>query len=65
LRGAGSAYFHRAAGGPALAAGLSAILVQTGKCRAGDVAKIGLPGAILASDVGAALEKIMELARQN
>jgi HAD superfamily hydrolase (TIGR01458 family) len=51
--------------GGALAAGLSAILVQTGKYRPGDEARIGLPGAILARDVGAALGKIIELDRQN
>jgi len=39
--------------------------VQTGKYRPGDEAKIGLPGATLASDVGAAMEKIIELARKN
>jgi len=47
--------------GGALAAGLSAVLVQTGKYRPGDEAKIEQPGAVLATDVGDALEKIVGL----
>lgn len=35
------------------------------KDRPGDEAKTGLPGATLARDLGAAMEKIMELALQN
>lgn len=49
--------------GGALAAGLSAVLVQTGKYRPGDEAKIERPGALLAADVGAALEEIVALMR--
>ncbi len=45
--------------GGALAAGLSAILVQTGKYRSGDEEKIGRPGAVLATDIGAALTRIL------
>jgi HAD superfamily hydrolase (TIGR01458 family) len=44
--------------GGALAAGLSAVLVQTGKYRPGDEERVGRPGAFLARDITAALEKI-------
>lgn len=49
--------------GGALAAGLSAVLVQTGKYRPGDEAKTGLPGARLARDIGAAVETLLGLTR--
>lgn len=45
--------------GGALAAGLSAILVQSGKYRPGDEEKTGRPGAVPALDIGAAVERIM------
>ncbi|HKZ18146.1 MAG TPA: TIGR01458 family HAD-type hydrolase [Geobacteraceae bacterium] len=45
--------------GGALEAGLSAILVQTGKYRPGDEEKIGHPGVMVEKDVGAALERIL------
>ena len=45
--------------GGALAAGLSAILVQTGKYRPGDEATICSPGAMSVRDIGAAVENIL------
>ncbi len=43
----------------ALSAGLSAILVQTGKYRPGDEKKIGHPGVMLARDVGEAVGMVL------
>ncbi len=43
----------------ALAAGLSSILVQTGKYRPGDEEKAGCAGIITAADIGAAVEMIL------
>lgn len=45
--------------GGALAAGLSAVLVQTGKYRPGDEEKSDRPGAVPARDIGAAVERLM------
>jgi HAD superfamily hydrolase (TIGR01458 family) len=46
--------------GGALAAGLSAILVRTGKYRPGDEDRVGMPGAVVARDIGEAVEMILE-----
>jgi HAD superfamily hydrolase (TIGR01458 family) len=46
-------------GDGALAAGLSAILVRTGKYRPGDEDKIGHPGVMVEKDVCSALERIL------
>jgi ribonucleotide monophosphatase NagD (HAD superfamily) len=43
----------------ALAAGLSAILVQTGKYRPGDEEKAGCAGMVTAGDISAAVEMIL------
>ncbi len=43
----------------ALAAGLSAILVQTGKYRPGDMEKAGCAGVVTAADIGAAVDMIL------
>ncbi len=43
----------------ALAAGLSAILVRTGKYRPGDMEKAGCAGVVTAADIGAAVDMIL------
>lgn len=43
----------------ALKAGLQATLVRTGKYREGDEARIGVPGAWLAADIGEAVDRIL------
>jgi len=48
--------------GGALAAGLQGILVQTGKYRAGDEAKIGTEGAVVLPDLEAAVSWILRRA---
>jgi HAD superfamily hydrolase (TIGR01458 family) len=45
--------------GGALAAGMRGILVQTGKYRPGDEARIGQPGALVASDLAAAVDRLL------
>ncbi|MGE4543212.1 MAG: TIGR01458 family HAD-type hydrolase [Pedobacter sp.] len=45
--------------GGAMEAGMRGILVQTGKYRAGDEAKIGRPGAIVVPDMAAAVDRIL------
>jgi HAD superfamily hydrolase (TIGR01458 family) len=45
--------------GGALAAGMHGILVQTGKYRPGDEARIGQPGALLVSDLASAVDRIL------
>ena len=47
--------------GGALDAGLSGMLVQTGKYRPGDMERLGRPQAILAQDMADAVEKILDL----
>ncbi len=44
----------------ALRAGLHAILVRTGKYRAGDEHRIRIPGAVVCADVGAAVSDILD-----
>lgn len=46
--------------GGAMEAGMRGILVQTGKYRAGDEAKIGRPGAIVVPDMAAAVDRILQ-----
>ena len=45
--------------GAAMAAGLRGVLVQTGKYRSGDEARIGGPEGVLVRDIGAAVEMVL------
>jgi HAD superfamily hydrolase (TIGR01458 family) len=45
--------------GGALAVGMRGILVQTGKYRPGDEARIGQPGALVVPDLAAAVDRIL------